>query len=309
VSLSLAGDLSYLDLNKPDRPAQVVRGHNKFVTALAVDPTSRALYTGSYDSQIFRWDAATAIAAPFQGTGHGNAITQMHLAGSNLVTISMDDSIRYTSLSTLTYSADKTALDGQPSDLAVGRRTADLAVVSTNQGVSLLRGGKQVASVKSPNATAVAISPDESSVAVGDKDNKITVYSIGGNALTQQYVLNAHRGPITRLAYSPDGQFLASADVNREILVWPATGREPSVRGWVFHNARVNDLAWSPDSIHLASVSLDQSIIVWNVKSPDTRLLLKGAHVGGVNSVRWLDDKTLATAGQDCCAKTWNVSY
>jgi WD40 repeat protein len=104
-------------------------------------------------------------------------------------------------------------------------------------------------------------------------------------------------GSAPLLSALQDGKHLASADKNREILIWPVDAKEvpstffalplyspdfpfflvkltatcaallhllpfvqPSIRGWVFHNARVNDLAWHSDSIHLASVSLDQVI-------------------------------------------------
>jgi hypothetical protein len=35
----------------------------------------------------------------------------------------------------------------------------------------------------------------------------------------------------------------------------------------------------------------------------------KNAHVGSINACRWLDDSTLITVGQDCCAKTWTVKF
>ncbi len=75
-----------------------------------------------------------------------------------------------------------------------------------------------------PEVTAVAISGDESTVAVGTKAQKIHLYTLSGSTLTPKSVLSSHRGAITRLAYSPDGQYLASADTNREILVWNASG-------------------------------------------------------------------------------------
>jgi len=81
------------------------------------------------------------------------------------------------------------------------------------------------------------------------------------------------------------------------------------VNGWVFHTARVNSISWSPDNVHLASGGLDQNLIVWNVASPTSRIIIKNAHHGGVNTVAWLDANTLASAGQDCAWRTHSFKY
>lgn len=84
---------------------------------------------------------------------------------------------------------------------------------------------------------------------------------------------------------------------------------QPKVSGWVFHSARVNSLAWSPDSVHLATAGLDTNIIVWNVVETGSRILLKGAHSGGVKDLLWTDDNTVASVGQDCALKTWSITF
>jgi len=306
VSMSLSGDLTYLDLNNPDKPLQVIKGHNKFVTALTYDSDNKQIITGSYDSVINRWNPETAHATQFSGKGHTNAISQLHVSSGQLYSASWDDSVRVTPLAGGAYSADKIATDGQPADLAVA---LGIAVAATVNAVQVIRNGKVVSSVKAKDNTAVGISPDSRTVVVGNKDNKLTVYSLEGDQLKQQYVLDHHRGAISRISFSPNGQLWASADTNRAIFVWEANGKEPKVRDWVFHTARVNALAWSPDNVHLASVSLDQSIIVWNAQQPTVRLQQKNAHQGGINAVRWINETTLVTAGQDSAAKTWTVKF
>jgi len=312
LSMSLTGDLAFLDPNSPDRPHRVIRGHNKFITAAAWDNSSKSIISGSYDSVICRWDPNTALATPITGKGHTNGIVQLHVEGGALYSAAMDDSVRVTQLpsgsgAAPAYGADKAALSGQPADLAVGK--SGLAVAATVNSVQVLRNGKVVGSVQAPDNTAVAISNDGRSVLVGNKAAKINVYSLDGDNLKLQLTLDQHRGAITRIAFSPDGAHWASADTNREILVWPTNGNAPKVTGWVFHNARVNDLAWHTDNVHIASVSLDQSIIVWNVSQPTVRIQQKNAHLGGVNIVRWIDDSTLLTAGQDSCLKTWAIKF
>jgi len=71
----------------------------------------------------------------------------------------------------------------------------------------------------------------------------------------------------------------------------------------------VNSVAWTPDSLHLASGSLDGNIFVWSVEDPTKRIQAKGAHQGGVNVVLWLNNNTIASAGQDATVKTWEVKH
>jgi len=306
VSMSLSGDLNILDPNS-DKLRTIIKGHNKNITALAVVPSSNNFYTGSYDGIVNRWDATNAVATSISGKGHTNAIVSLHLVGSDIVSAGMDDSVRVTPSSSLAYAADKTATDGLPADIGVGK--SGLAVVATVNAVQVVRGGKVVGSVKLADNTAVAVSPDESTVIVGSKSGKLTVYSLAGNNITQKAVLEGHRGAVTRIAYSQDGSHFASGDTNRELLIWAAGGSSPKHSGLVFHSARINDVAWAPDNVHVASVSLDQSIIIWNINDINSRIVQKQAHVGGVNGARWLDANTLVTIGQDSSAKTWVAKW
>jgi len=155
----------------------------------------------------------------------------------------------------------------------------------------------------------VALSVDETQLAVGGKDNNIYLYSISGSSLSETAVLKGHRGPLAVVVYSPDGQYLASGDNNRDIFVWDRKTNQIKIQGWVFHTARINALCWTPDSRHLASGSLDGNIFIWDMEKTDKRVQIKEAHRGGVNATFWLDNNTVASAGQDCCVKTWSIKF
>lgn len=49
ISLSLRGELTYLDAANLATPKMVIRGHNKNMTALATDSTGGVLVSASYD--------------------------------------------------------------------------------------------------------------------------------------------------------------------------------------------------------------------------------------------------------------------
>jgi len=200
-------------------------------------------------------------------------------------------------------------LDGEGASLS-SNKDGSLVVAAGVNSVNVIRGKKGVGKVATPyGARAISLSPDEKEVAVGGADHHIYIYSLSGNNLTQTKKVEGHRGPLSAIAYSPDGKYIASGDTNREIIVHDAHSKEVKVSGWVFHTARVDSIAWSPDSIHLASGSLDQNIIIWNVNEPTNRIIVKGAHHGGVNSVAWLDNNVLASTGQDCAWRTHSFKF
>jgi len=309
IAIALSGDIYYLDPSNPNVPKKIVHGHNKFITALAHDPSNNAIYTGSYDAVVVKWDIATGNTKSMVGKGHTNQINRMRIQGENLVSCAWDNTVRITPLNSREYGHSIT-LETIPADIAVGRKDHSLIIVAITDSIVVIRNGNVVNTQKvSFQPTAIALSVDEIQVAVGGKDNLIHLYSLNGNKLTDGAVLKAHRGALTSVSYSPDGMYLASADQNRDIFVWTLANNSLKIEGWVFHSARVNDIAWSPDSLHIVSGSLDSNIYVWSIEQPDKRITIKGAHHGGINNVLFLDNNTIATSGQDCTLKTWSINY
>lgn len=54
--MSLSGVINYLDVNNPDQPLQVLMGHNKPITSLALHPERHTVYTASHDGTVTQWN-------------------------------------------------------------------------------------------------------------------------------------------------------------------------------------------------------------------------------------------------------------
>ncbi|MCL1471423.1 WD40 repeat domain-containing protein [Argonema antarcticum] len=119
--------------------------------------------------------------------------------------------------------------------------------------------------------------------------------------------LEGHSGPVVSVAFSPNGQILASSSSDTTIKLWnPNTGKEfHTLKG---HLKSVNSITISPDGQTLASGSTDATIKVWNLSTGKEIYTLTG-HLEYVNLVAISPDgKTLASASEDTTIKLWNLS-
>ncbi len=122
------------------------------------------------------------------------------------------------------------------------------------------------------------------------------------------FTFENNRGAISALAYSPDGTMLAAADSQRTVLVFDVAERKLKLSQWVFHTAKVNSIAWSPDSQHAASASVDTNIEIWSVQKPLKHICVKNAHLESANNVKFLDNDTIVSVGQDGFIKLWRFT-
>lgn len=330
LTVALSGYINYLDVNNPAKPHRVLRGHNKNITALAVDDRSATLYTGSYDGRVCAWNASSGASEVFSGKGHTNEVTDMLLLRGALVTGGMDDVIRTSDAASRQFgyvcrralrgrrrridardrcSDQAIPVDGAPRAISAPSRDSDLLVVAARNAVEIIRDGQKVGSMKPAyEPQAVAVAPSVAQVAVGGLDGKLYLYALHGDQLSECAV-HALKGAATDVAFSPDGRWLAAADAQRCISLFDAASGEPKDVSWVYHTARINSIAWSPNSRYLASGGLDTNVYIWCAESPNNRIAIKSAHPVSVSRVAWLDDATVVSAGHDCCVRSWALAH
>lgn len=142
---------------------------------------------------------------------------------------------------------------------------------------------------------SIAFSPDGTELVAGEGFDAY-VWRVSDGALL--HTLTGHQWFVFSVAYSPNGQLIATASGDNTAKLWNRnTGA--LVRTLTGHSFFVSGVAWSPNSARVATSSFDGTSRIWNAS---TGALLKTFTDTGTDAslyaVDWSPDGTLvATAG------------
>ncbi|WP_242060045.1 NB-ARC domain-containing protein [Oscillatoria sp. FACHB-1407] len=107
------------------------------------------------------------------------------------------------------------------------------------------------------------------------------------------------------VAFSPDGQLVATGDLRGEVRLWRSTDGKNllTLKG---HSSWVWSLAFSPDGATLASGSDDRTVKLWDLQTGQCRHTL--SHEGSIWSVAYsADGKYFASGSEDQTVKLWDL--
>jgi WD40 repeat protein len=138
-----------------------------------------------------------------------------------------------------------------------------------------------------------ALSPDGETFVIGGEEGKMALWHT--HRPGSETMLEGHKARIHRVAFSPDGKWIASASWDGTIGLWQPNGR--NIRFLRGHNGAVWDVDFSRDGRTLASCANDGMIKLWNLASMQEAATLHG-HEGQVSGLAFSPDGNyLASAG------------
>ncbi|MFY0531178.1 WD40 repeat domain-containing protein [Nannocystis pusilla] len=151
-----------------------------------------------------------------------------------------------------------------------------------------------------PGAAAAAVSADGARAALAVPDGARLIDLAEGTARP----LTGHRGSVTALAFSPDGQLLATGAADRTARLYRTGDPSAAPRELGPHSGSVTVLAFAPDGQRLATGSWDRRVRIWPLDGGAPTILEE--HSGPVRALAWRPDgAALATASDDATVRVW----
>jgi len=320
ISVSLSGRINFWEMGK-ENAVRIVTGHKKTIQDMAVDKKNGFLYSVDVDSQVVRTECKSGECEDMIGDPHkGKQIKNIKLdcESNTFYTIGVSDMMfrHSTAKNELAEQKEGVQIDGASRGVATGNVTADLVVVGTHKKKVLIYNNMELqATIELGYApTCVALSPDDKTLAVASEDRKFYFYNMDDQKESNCIASNFVRDTILRMAFSPDGKYIATADKNRHIWIWDYGNNnfeEPlnRVNSFQFHNSVISSIEWSADSTRLLSAGHDTNIYLWlnPTAGKSDNIHLDNAFQGGISRAQFLDDSRIVAVGKDATIRFFNI--
>ena len=140
-----------------------------------------------------------------------------------------------------------------------------------------------------------------------ESSDKIKIINPSVDGFTQRNILHGHTERVNRIAWSPNGKYLASPSTDATVRIWSLSSGE-CIQILEGHRFEVNCVSWSTDGSRLSSGSADGNIIIWDTKTWKVLSVLK-EHKSLIYVLTWAHGKnTLASGSADGSIVIWDTS-
>ncbi|KAJ1483073.1 WD40-repeat-containing domain protein [Baffinella frigidus] len=316
-------------------------GHSEEVLAVAFAPDGTRVVSGSADTLVKIWNAATG-AEVCMLKGHLDAVLSVAFSpdGKHVVSGSSDNLVKiwdasigalvssFAGVCTLKghlgevnsvgFSADGTRVVSGSVDQLVkiwdaktgaelhtlGHSCSGRCICTLSEYGILDTNEECQVPAHSRDVNAVSFSPDGTRVVSGSADTLVKIWDVASEA--EVCTLTGHSSSVTSVAFSADGKRVVSGSADKLVKIWDS-GSGAEMRTLLGHSNEVNSVGFSPDGTRVVSGSADKLVKIWNTATGG-----EGARTRSSYSYSKSADKLVkicnAATGAEVCTLTGHSS-
>ena len=290
-------------------------GHQGRVFALAKADDGDRFYTSGEDGQVVQWSAQQETPGLGIAKVKGSIYSMLYLPGTDQLAVAENyNGLHLIDLETRTRAASSALTKGQ---LFAVYAWQDFIFCATSDGELLVVAQhdlKLYRRIKLSGSSLRSISVNETTeeIAIGSSDSRIYIVDLVTFATKQS--LHVHTRSVFTAVYSPDDLCLVSGSLDAHIASCNAASPDYALlTSIIAHQYTVNALAFTPDGRYFASASKDKAIRLWDSQTYQLCKVIDkrrhAGHLGSVNNIVWMDNKTLAAVSDDRSVSVWKIQW
>ena len=156
---------------------------------------------------------------------------------------------------------------------------------------------------------SLSLCAKRSCLAAGSEDDLVFLCNFrdSDGGITGSQALSGHTDTVTQVAFSPNGDYLASGAMDNSVIIWdlqaPGT---PILHKLQDLSGEIECLLWHPSSLVIAAGASDAQAAMWNVSKGTLAQYFVGHH-DSVTCLSWsIDVKKLITGSADSSVMVFN---